>query len=80
MEGAALMLLVLGVLLADVTLGPLALRLLTGQPTDPVVTPPWLSLGLVAVALLSSVAAGVPVEWALGRHRLLGEVLRAGDG
>ena len=31
----------LGVLLADATLGPLALRLLTGQATDPVVAPPW---------------------------------------
>ncbi len=70
----------LGVMLTRVTLGPLALRLLTGQTTDPVVTPPWIGLGLGAVALLAAVPVVIPVEWALRRHQRLGEVLRAGDG
>jgi putative ABC transport system permease protein len=70
----------LGVLLAHLTLGPLGLRLLTGQATDPALVLPWWGLGLVTVALLAAVAAVVPVESALRRRRQLSEVLRAGDG
>lgn len=70
----------LGVAVAAVTLGPLALRLLTGQVTDPVVGPHWPGLVLVAAVYVGAVAVMAPTEWALGRSRPLGEVLRAGDG
>ncbi|MEU8007090.1 hypothetical protein AB0B66_38510 [Catellatospora sp. NPDC049111] len=69
----------LGALVAGGTIGPLALRLLTGQATDPVVVLPWTGLGLVAVAFLAAVAVVTPVDWALCRHRTMGEVLRVGD-
>ncbi|MGA5758872.1 FtsX-like permease family protein [Nonomuraea bangladeshensis] len=67
----------LGVLLARLTFGSLALRLLTGADPAPVV--PWWALGLVAVVFLAAVAVVVPVESALRRRRRLSEVLRAGD-
>ncbi|MEV4293065.1 FtsX-like permease family protein [Nonomuraea bangladeshensis] len=67
----------LGVLLARLTSGSLALRLLTGADPAPVV--PWWALGLVAVVFLAAVAVVVPVESALRRRRRLSEVLRAGD-
>ncbi|WP_213450396.1 FtsX-like permease family protein [Rhizomonospora bruguierae] len=70
----------LGLLLAHLTLGPLALRLLTGQATDPAPVPPWWHLGLLPVALLAAVAVVVPVESRLRRGRRPGEVLRAGEG
>ncbi|MEU1589105.1 ABC transporter permease [Micromonospora sp. NPDC005710] len=69
----------LGALLARLTLGPLDLRLLTGQATDPAAVLPWWLLGLVSVALLAVVATVVPVESALRRRDRLGEVLRAGE-
>jgi putative ABC transport system permease protein len=69
----------LGVLLAHLTLGPLALRVLTGQDADPATVLPWWRLGLVTVAFLAAVAVVVPVESALRRRRRLSEVLRAGD-
>jgi putative ABC transport system permease protein len=68
----------LGVLLARLTLGPLSLRVLTGQPGDPPLGVPWWVLLAVAVALLLAVAVVVPVESALRRRRGLAEVLRAG--
>ncbi|MFY1575880.1 FtsX-like permease family protein [Verrucosispora sp. WMMD703] len=68
-----------GVLLARLTLGPLELRLLTGQATDPAAVLPWWLLGLVSVTLLAAVAAVVPVESALRRRDRLSEVLRAGE-
>jgi putative ABC transport system permease protein len=68
----------LGLLLARLSLGPLALRLLTGQPDDPVLVPPWWWLGLIALGLLAAVAVVVPLEAARRRRLLLGEVLRAG--
>jgi putative ABC transport system permease protein len=67
----------LGVLLARLTFGSLALRLLTG--TDPAPASPSWGLGLVAVVFLAAVAVVVPVESALRRRRRLSEVLRAGD-
>ncbi|MFC4589982.1 FtsX-like permease family protein [Sphaerisporangium corydalis] len=70
----------LGALLARLTLGPLALRLLTGQAADPALALSWWRLGLVAVALLVTVVAVVPIESRLRRRRRLSEVLRAGEG
>ncbi|WP_326557267.1 FtsX-like permease family protein [Micromonospora sp. NBC_01796] len=69
----------LGALLARLTLGPLDLRLLTGQATDPAVVLPWWMLGLVGMALLAAAATVVPVESALRRRDRLSEVLRAGE-
>ncbi|GIJ60722.1 FtsX-like permease family protein [Virgisporangium aurantiacum] len=68
----------LGLLLARLTLGPLSVRVLTGQPSDPPLVVPWWGLAAVAVALLVAVAVVVPVESALRRRRGLAEVLRAG--
>jgi putative ABC transport system permease protein len=68
----------LGILLAHLTFGPLALRLLAGSGEDPAVTVPWWGAALVAVAFLAAVAVVVPVESALRHRRRLGEVLRAG--
>jgi putative ABC transport system permease protein len=69
----------LGALLARLTLGPLDLRLLTGQAADPGAVLPWWLLGLVSVALLAAAAVVVPVESALRRRDRLSEVLRAGE-
>ncbi|MFF0153954.1 FtsX-like permease family protein [Micromonospora sp. NPDC005203] len=69
----------LGALLARLTLGPLDLRLLTGQTADPVPVLPWWLLGLVGVALIATAATVVPVESALRRRDRLSEVLRAGE-
>ncbi|MBQ1016522.1 ABC transporter permease [Micromonospora sp. D93] len=69
----------LGALLARLTLGPLDLRLLTGQAADPTAVLPWWLLGLVSVALLAVAATVVPVESALRRRDRLSEVLRAGE-
>ncbi|MEG3632688.1 FtsX-like permease family protein [Micromonospora palythoicola] len=69
----------LGALLAHLTLGPLQLRLLTGQAADPAAVLPWWLLGLVSAALLATAAVVVPVESALRRRDRLSEVLRAGD-
>jgi putative ABC transport system permease protein len=68
----------LGLLLAALTLGPLELRLLTGQAQEPTPAWPWWQLGLVAVALVASVVAVVPLESAIRRRRRLAEVLRVG--
>ncbi|MCF0091692.1 hypothetical protein B0E54_00508 [Micromonospora sp. MH99] len=69
----------LGALLARLTLGPLDLRLLTGQAADPGAVLPWWLLALVSVALLVAAATVVPVESALRRRDRLSEVLRAGE-
>ncbi|MEE6262814.1 ABC transporter permease [Plantactinospora sonchi] len=69
----------LGALLARLTLGPLDLRLLTGQAAAPAAVLPWWMLGLVSVVLLAGAATVVPVESALRRRDRLGEVLRAGE-
>ncbi|GAB3968951.1 hypothetical protein GCM10027615_21930 [Plantactinospora veratri] len=70
----------LGVLLASQLLGPLALRRLTGQITDPALALPWWQLGLFAAALLVAVVSVIRIEFALRRRWRLGEVLRAGGG
>ncbi|MEN3612019.1 FtsX-like permease family protein [Plantactinospora sp. ZYX-F-223] len=70
----------LGTLLAGLTLGPLALRLLTVQAADPALVLPWWEIGLLAVALPVAVVAVLRVEFAFRRRRRLGEVLRAGGG
>ncbi|MET8527961.1 FtsX-like permease family protein [Micromonospora sp. NPDC005172] len=69
----------LGVLLTRLTIGPLDLRLITGQAADPAAVLPWWLLGLVSVALLAAAALIVPVESALRRRDRLSEVLRAGE-
>lgn len=69
----------LAVLIGHLTLGPLDLRLLTGQAADPATVLPWWRLGLVGVALLAAAATVVPVESALRRRDRLSEVLRAGE-
>ncbi|MFG1868352.1 FtsX-like permease family protein [Micromonospora arborensis] len=69
----------LGAVLARLMLGPLDLRLLTGQAADPTAVLPWWLLGLVSVALLAAAATVVPVESALRRRDRLSEVLRAGE-
>jgi putative ABC transport system permease protein len=69
----------LGVLLARLTLGPLALVVLTGQSADPAIVAPWWWLGLIAAAYVATIAAVVPIESIGRRRRRLGEVLRAGD-
>ncbi|MEW2143465.1 ABC transporter permease [Micromonospora vinacea] len=69
----------LGALLARLTLGPLDLRLLTGQGDNPATVLPWWLLGLASVALLAAAATVVPVESALRRRDRLSEVLRAGE-
>ncbi|MEU5552475.1 ABC transporter permease [Micromonospora sp. NPDC047793] len=69
----------LGALLAHLTLGPLELRLLTGQAADPATVLPWWLLGLFGATLVATAAAVVPVEAALRRRDRLSEVLRAGE-
>ncbi|WP_308201192.1 FtsX-like permease family protein [Paractinoplanes maris] len=71
----------LGALLAWLTLGPLALRMLTGQVADPAMVVPWWVLELGTVGALAAVlAAVVATEASVRRRRRLGDVLRAGGG
>jgi putative ABC transport system permease protein len=71
--------LAIGVLLAHTTLARLALRLLTGQSTDPALVVPWLTAVPVLLAgLLVIVVVGV--ESSVRRRERLGQVLRAGNG
>ena len=70
--------LMLGVLLAHASLGLLALRLLTGEATDPDLVVPWLSVLPVILPVLA-VAVVVGLESSLRRRERLGEVLRAGN-
>jgi putative ABC transport system permease protein len=67
-----------GILLAYLTFGPLALRLLVGTQDDPPVAVPWWGAVAVAAALLAAVAVVVPIEAELRRRRRLSDVLRAG--
>ncbi|MFF5077399.1 FtsX-like permease family protein [Actinoplanes sp. NPDC000266] len=69
---------ILGILLARLTLGPLALNLLTAQAADPPVVIPWPATAIVATVLLAAVPVVVMVEASLHRRQRLGEVLRAG--
>ena len=67
----------LGVLLAVAATGPLALRLVTGQPTDPrTALTAWAAAPPVVVGL--AVLVLVLVESSLRRRERLGEILRVG--
>ncbi|BCJ47076.1 membrane protein [Actinoplanes ianthinogenes] len=68
----------LGLLLAQLTLGPLGLRLLTAQTGDPSLILPWLGLAVIAAAFPAMLAALIPAESALRRRRRLSETLRVG--
>jgi putative ABC transport system permease protein len=68
----------LALLLVRLTFGPLALRVLTGQTTDPTTAVPWPLLALVVVALLGTLVAVVAAEAAVRRRRRLADVLRVG--
>ncbi|MEU8819801.1 FtsX-like permease family protein [Actinoplanes sp. NPDC048796] len=70
----------LGFLFARLTLGPLALNLLTGQVTNPLVVVPWPAAAVVAAVLLAALTAVITAEATLRRRRRLGDVLRAGGG
>jgi putative ABC transport system permease protein len=69
--------LTLGVLLAHASLGLLALRLLTGEATDPALVVPW-SSGVPVLLLALAVLAVVGVESSMRRRERLGQLLRAG--
>ncbi|GAB2570090.1 hypothetical protein Aab01nite_06560 [Paractinoplanes abujensis] len=76
---AALVAPALGALLGWLTLGPLALRRLTAQATDPSpVTPWWPIVAVTVVALLVTLLAIVTVEASTRRRRRLSDVLRVG--
>ncbi len=66
-----------GVLLARAVMRPLALRLVTGQMSDPGAVVPWW-VGAPALAILVTALAVVAVESSLRRRERLGEVLRVG--
>ncbi|MCY1136926.1 ABC transporter permease [Actinoplanes sp. Pm04-4] len=67
----------LGALLAWLTLGPLALNVLTGQVAVPVTVVPWWTVELVTVGALAAVLlAVVGGESVVRRKRRLGDVLR----
>jgi putative ABC transport system permease protein len=68
----------LGALLARLTLGPLALALITGQASEPTLVVPWWEFAVVIAALAAAFAVVVPVESALRRRRRVSDVLRAG--
>ncbi|QHT55741.1 hypothetical protein GXP71_06365 [Cellulomonas sp. H30R-01] len=65
----------LGVLLVGVLVGPLALRLVTGQADDPAVAPAWWAAAPVALLALT-VLVVVAVESSTRRRERLGQVLR----
>lgn len=70
--------LALGVLLAHASVGLLALRLLTGQATDPALVVPWVS-AIPVLMLIGAVGVIVAVESSLRRRERLGQILRAGN-
>jgi putative ABC transport system permease protein len=68
---------VVGALAAAGTVGPLSLRLVTGQAADPALAVPWWAAGPL-LALLTTVAVVVAVESSARRRLRLGQVLRVG--
>ena len=68
----------LAVLLVRLTVGPLALHVLTGQTAAPRSVIAWWGIGTAGAALLVMLGAVVAAEAALRRRRRLGDVLRAG--
>ncbi|MFG1603141.1 ABC transporter permease [Actinoplanes sp. NPDC049265] len=69
----------LGVALAVLTFGSLALRLLVGWDSDPVLAVPWWPLVLLAVVLVTAVPVAGWAEAAARRRQGLGELLRVGE-
>ena len=65
----------IGVLLAGAIVAPLALRLVTGQSTDPGVVLPWWAT-MPVVLLAATVLVVVAVESSIRRRESLGQVLR----
>lgn len=68
---------VVGALAAAGTVGPLSLRLVTGQAADPALAVPWWAAG-PPLALVATVAVVVAVESSARRRLRLGQVLRVG--
>lgn len=68
---------VVGALAAAGTVGPLSLRLVTGQAVDPALAVPWWAAG-PPLALVATVAVVVAVESSARRRLRLGQVLRVG--
>ncbi|MGW6129751.1 hypothetical protein ACWFNE_06975 [Cellulomonas sp. NPDC055163] len=66
---------VTGVLLVDALVGPLGLRLVTGQRADPAVATAWWALSPVAL-VAATVVVVVAVESSARRRERLGQVLR----
>ena len=66
-----------GILLAWVSIGPLALRLVTGGSADPPLVVPWWTV-IPALIVVAAVPVVVAVEMSLRRRERLGLVLRAG--
>ncbi|QTE30970.1 ABC transporter permease [Pengzhenrongella sicca] len=71
--------LALGAGLASVLIGPLTLRLVTGQAAEPALVLPWWVLAAL-VLLAGTVALVVAVESSARRRERLGQVLRVGSG
>jgi putative ABC transport system permease protein len=69
--------LAVGVLLARACLGPLSVRLVTGQSSEPALVVPWWSV-VPALLVVSSLLIAVAVESSARRRQRLGLVLRAG--
>ncbi|WP_199512014.1 FtsX-like permease family protein [Nucisporomicrobium flavum] len=69
----------LGMLLVALTFGPLALRTLTGQLTDPATVVPWWLIAVTAAVLLGTLLAVVAGEAVVRRRLRLSEVLRVGS-
>jgi len=65
----------IGVVLVGALVGPLALRLVTGQDADPAVVLPWWALAPVGL-LVATVLVVVAVESSARRRERLGQVLR----
>jgi putative ABC transport system permease protein len=68
----------LGLLLAHLTTGSLALRLLVGWDSDPPLTVPWWTLLALAVVFLAAVPVAGAAETSVRRRQGLGELLRVG--
>lgn len=67
----------LGILAASWTAGPLTLRILTGQATDPALAVPWWVSGPL-LAVVVTVGGVVAVESSARRRHRLGQVMRVG--
>jgi putative ABC transport system permease protein len=72
--------LVLGVLLARASLGPLGLRLLTGQAADPAAVVPWAVVVPAAALPVLAAAAVALAEARRGTRADLARALRSPEG